>query len=249
MDVQWLKRRGKPDLAYVYSAGADDRPVVMFCGGYASDMGGTKATYFESVCKVRGQSYVRFDYAGHGQSGGDFKDGTIGSWFEDSLAVFDHVIGSRRAVIVGSSMGGWIGLLLTKARAGQVKGFVGIAAAPDFTLGLYDHALNDAQRAAVQNDGFVTIPNDYSDDPYIFTKALFEDGERNFVLDRPQGLNVDMHLFQGRQDTEVHEDTPFAIEKVFPQSDITVHMIDDGDHRLSRPQDLAVIDAAICACS
>lgn len=243
--VQYLKRDNKPDLAFVYSEGADAHlPVVMFCGGYASDMQGSKATYFEEACVARGQGYVRFDYSGHGQSGGDFVDGTIGSWASDARDIFEHVIADQHAVIVGSSMGGWIGLLLAREKAAQITGYIGIAAAPDFTEELYYDRLDDVQRATVMEEGRVLIPNDYSDDPYIFTRELFEDGKANCLLSQSYNPSYKMHLFQGMLDKDVHPDMAKRIVEAY--SDLpSVTFIDDGDHRLSRDQDLVMIDAMI----
>lgn len=239
---QFLKRTGKPDLAYHHIAGHG--PCLMFCGGFRSDMAGTKALYFEEQCRARGQAYLRFDYSGHGESGGAFTEGTIGTWLEDALAVFDAVIDGP-VVIVGSSMGGWIGLLMAKARADHVKGFIGIAAAPDFTEILYAQTLNDTQRALVESQGFLEEPNEYSDTPYIFTKALFDDGRKHLILPHDQDAEIPMRLLHGMRDTSVASNIPLKIQECYTQADCDVIFIDDGDHRLSRPEDLVLIDQNI----
>lgn len=253
MQVEYLEREGEPKLAYVYTKASDEGtalPTVMFCGGFKSDMMGTKAGSFEEKCKARGQAYLRFDYSGHGMSEGEFKDGTIGQWFADTLAVFDAVVNGP-VIIVGSSMGGWIGLLLARARFEFVKGFIGIATAPDFTERLYHEEFNDEQRAAIEEQGFVETPSDYGE-PYIFTKALIEDGRNHRVLDGQQKHDYPMTLFHGRADTVVPEHVPQDIEKVYRGSDnapLKIVYIDDGDHSLSRPEDLAFINAAISGMS
>lgn len=245
--VQYLKREDAPDLAYIYTP-ADDRgvglPVVMFCGGFKSDMMGTKAAYFEDQCKARGQAYLRFDYSGHGMSGGAFKDGTIGAWLGDALAIFDALVNGS-VVVAGSSMGGWIGLLMARERAEFVKGYIGIAAAPDFTKRLYDSEMSDEHREAIAAQGYVEISNEYSDEPYIFTKALFEDGRHNFVLDRDTVHDYPMVLFHGRLDTSVPESAPLAIGQRYSGASLETVFIDDGDHRLSRDQDLEMIAKGI----
>lgn len=241
-----LKRDGKPDLTYVYTEG--DGPCVVFCGGYRSDMQGTKATYFEERCKARGQAYLRFDYSGHGESGGDFLDGTIGSWRDDALAVFDHCV-KGDAVIVGSSMGGWIGLLLAQARADQVKGFVGIAPAPDFTEHVYQNEFNDEQRAILERGEVLAVPNDYSDEPYTFKKEFFDEGRTHLLLsDARHHVDFPIRLFHGMLDTDVPPRVSDAILQAYV-GDVDITFVDDGDHRLSRPQDLEVIDQGIEAVS
>lgn len=249
--VRYLKREGAPDLAYIYTP-ADDRgadlPIVMFCGGFRSDMMGTKAEYFENQCKARGQAYLRFDYSGHGLSGGAFKGCTISTWLGDSLAIFDVLVNGP-VVVVGSSMGGWIGLLMARERSEFVKGYIGIAAAPDFTQRLYDDELSDEHREAIEAQGYVEIPNEYSDEPYIFTKALFEDGANNFVLSGNTAHDYPIILFHGRLDTTVPESAPLAIQQRYSGSSFEIVFIDDGDHRLSTTQDLEMINQGIARIS
>lgn len=243
-----LKRADGPDLAYRYRPGAG--PCVVFLGGYRSDMAGTKAAYLEDACAARWQGYVRFDYRGHGLSGGDFAAGTIGLWTADALAVCDAVAPSGPVLLVGSSMGGWIALLAARALGTRVAGIVGIAAAPDFTRPLYD-SLDEAQRAALARDGFIAMPNDYSTEPYIFTAALFADGDAQCILPSMPHYACPIRLVQGMKDTDVPWQTAHRIKNAAPGADITVTLVADGDHRLSRPEDLALIDAqitAICAC-
>lgn len=246
MTCQYLKRPGNTTLAYHYTPGdADtDLPMVFFLGGFKSDMAGTKATFLEAQCRSRGQGYLRFDYSGHGESDGQFKDGTISGWTQDAMDMLDH-IAPDRVVLVGSSMGGWIALLLALKRRNVVFGVVGIAAAPDFTLRMWDEILTQDQRAEVEEKGFLTVDNDYSDDPYIFTKALFDDGRKNSLLGQTQKIAVPVSLIQGMLDPDVPWETTAQIQKSFEGAEIDVVLIDDGDHRLSRPSDLDIIDREV----
>lgn len=241
---QILKRNGQPDIAYVYTtpsgAGAALPPVV-FLGGFKSDMAGTKALYLEQQCQMRGQAYVRLDYSGHGVSGGVFADGTIGQWKDDALAVMDH-LKIKGAILVGSSMGGWISLVITVQRPDIVKAMIGIAAAPDFTDDIWFNRLTAAQRDEITASGFIALPSEYSDEPYIITKALIEDGRANFVLNDVQTSTAPMILLQGKQDEDVHWHTPERIREAFAHAPVETILIEDGDHRLSRPEDLAMLD-------
>lgn len=183
MDIQFLKAENHDDLAYVHTPpddkGGQDRPYVMFLPGFRSDMDGTKALYLEEQCRKRGQGFIRFDYSGHGRSGGRFEDGTIGRWKEDARAILDHLLPQgRKAVLVGSSMGGWIALLLAKECPERLAGLIGLAAAPDFTREI-EAEMNAGQKEEMAASGLISVANDYSDEPYIFTKALIDDGREN----------------------------------------------------------------------
>lgn len=250
MTVFFLKRADKPALAYhLYDGERADLPLVMFCGGYKSDMGGTKAMFLEAFCRGRGQGYLRFDYSGHGASGGAFEDGTIGAWRDDALDIYQAVAHGRAVILVGSSMGGWMALLMALRLGDAVKAVVGIAAAPDFTVRLWEKELSDAQRATVLKDGRLEVPNDYSDEPYIFTKALFDDGRKNLLLDRVHDLKTPMVLLQGKCDADVPWETAVEIERAFPSAPVTTIFIDDGDHRLSRVRDLEILAREIATLS
>ncbi|HET8727894.1 MAG TPA: alpha/beta hydrolase, partial [Alphaproteobacteria bacterium] len=162
-------------LAYARTpARRADLPGVVFCGGFRSDMTGTKARRLEAFCAAGGQAYVRFDYRGHGASGGAFADGTIGAWRDDALTVLDHATDGPQ-VIVGSSMGAWIAVLAALARPGRVAGLVTVAAAPDFTEDLVWARLDPDQRRTLVEDGVLLRPSAYSEDPYPFTRALIEE--------------------------------------------------------------------------
>lgn len=244
MDVMsFVNKRGQK-LAYVYFKGGNSAlPCVMFLGGFRSDMTGTKAVFLESQCRARGQSFMRFDYSGHGVSEGKFEDGTIGQWRDDALELLDQVV-EGDVILVGSSMGGWISLLLWRQIPERIVGIVGIAAAPDFTKEI-EARMSDAQKEIMNKTGRVETPNDYSDEPYVFTKALIEDGRENCVLDQRHEISVPMILLQGKQDADVPWEKALRIQAAFKGARSEVIFIDDGDHRLSRDQDLLLLDKAV----
>ena len=239
-----LKRDGRETIAYRAMEGST--PGAMFCGGFMSDMTGTKATALEAHCRRTGRAYVRFDYAGHGESGGAFRDGTIGAWRDDALAVLDRVA-SGPQVLVGSSMGGWIVLLLALARPGRVAGLVGVAAAPDFTEDLIWSALDDEGRRTLAETGEIVMPCDYGDDPYPITMDLIEEGRDHLLLRAPIALGCPIHLLQGMRDEDVPWRTALQIAESVESESVTVELVKDGDHRLSRDHDLARLCAAVDA--
>lgn len=250
MTVEYLERPAKHRLAYVYTPPAKDnsQPVAVFLGGYRSDMSGTKARYLEAQCRKRGQGYLRFDYSGHGESDGVFDECLMGDWKQDALDMIDH-INPRSVVLIGSSMGGWISLLVARERSDIVSAMIGIAAAPDFTEEIFHKRLNDEQREILMRDGQVLVPNDYSDEPYCYTKQFYEEAKDHLLLSSPQSLSVPVTLLQGKEDKDVIWQTAEAIKAHFTDAPVNVHYIEDGDHRLSRPQDLELLDKTLRALS
>ncbi len=246
-NVQRLSRPGRPGLAYVYTESTGEGkklPLLMFCGGYRSDMNGAKTSYLEEQCRKRGQGYLRFDYSGHGLSEGNFNDGTIGQWLQDALDVLTHVSPSGPVVLVGSSMGGWIVLLIATHWKGTVKGLVGIAAAPDFTEHIYA-ALSPAQKSELEKKGLLAVDNDYSDTPYAFTRALYQEAKNHLLLDRVRPIDCPVCLIQGMLDKDVPWETTAKIQKSLTGQEVDIVLVADGDHRLSRPEDLELIDKEI----
>lgn len=246
-DVQKLARPGRPGLAYVYTESAGEGkklPLLVFCGGYRSDMNGTKALYLEQKCRERGQAFLRFDYSGHGQSEGEFLDCTMGQWKQDALDMINHIAPSGPAVIAGSSMGGWIALLVALSWKGTLGGVIGIAAAPDFTEEIYSR-LTPAQRGQLNDTGVVTAENDYSDEPYRFTKKLYDEAKQHLLLDRERHIDCPVTLIQGMLDKDVPWETAVKIQKIFSQGEVDVVFVEDGGHRLSRPEDLEIIDREV----
>lgn len=218
------------------------RPAAVWLGGYRSDMSGTKAIALEEHCVATGAACVRFDYSGHGASGGAFTSGTISRWLEESLAVIDHA-GHGRMVLVGSSMGGWIALRLVqemrrRGDGGRIAGLLLIAPAPDFTALLIEPSLTETERRALDERGYFEEPTPYGPDPNIFTKALIEDGRANQVLTGTIALDCPVHILQGMQDPDVPYSHAMRLVEHLPGDDVVLTLIRDGDHRLSRPQDL-----------
>lgn len=236
--VEFLKRENAPDLAYVYHEGSSDLPPVMFLGGFRSDMEGTKALYLEEQCCARGQSYLRFDYSGHGQSEGDFENHFISDWARDAYAVLTAKI-DRPAILVGSSMGGWISLLLATRHPKHVRALIGLAAAPDFTLWM-EEKMTDEQKQALENKGEFLLENNYGD-PYVITKRLIDDGRNNLLLDKSIEIEVPVRLIQGKQDADVPWQIAERIKDKIKGQDTKIIYIEDADHRLSSPEQLAIL--------
>jgi len=212
-------------------------PCVVFLGGFMSDMTGSKAIALESFCRTRGQAFLRFDYSGHGQSSGRFRDGTIGSWAEDAIYAIENLT-QGPLILVGSSMGGWIMLLTALRLKSRIKALIGIAAAPDFTEDLIARELNDHQRKAIEQDGYVEIPSDYGDEPYVITRALIEDGKQNLLLQSSIPLDIPVRLIQGMKDADVPWQTALRIQENLESDDVEITFVKNGDHRLSEPHDL-----------
>jgi len=228
-------------IAYHYNEGSSDLPPIIFLCGFKSDMGGSKAEWLSNYCEQNNRSFLRFDYSAHGQSEGDFNDFTIGQAVDDTLFMIDHFIKSP-AIIIGSSMGGWVGLRVLELRMRDVYAFIGIAAAPDFTAEI-KAALSDEQREDLNEKGFFEEPSDY-DEPYIFTQSLLEDGDVHCMLNRSILTDKPVHLIQGKLDKAVPWEKANRINEMLSNV-ATVHFIDDGDHSLSRPQDLEILSSVI----
>ncbi len=218
-------------------------PSVVFLPGYRSDMTGDKAMALAALCQSRGQAMLLFDYSGHGASGGVFTDGTIGRWTEDALAAIDELT-EGPLVLVGSSMGGWIGLLAALARPGRVEGFVGIAAAPDFTEALMWETMLPAERATLERDGVLHVPSAYGE-PTPITRALIEDGRRHLLLGGPIPLTCPVRLLHGQADADVPWETSLRLAQRITGDDVQVALVKDGEHRMSRPGDLALLAAML----
>jgi pimeloyl-ACP methyl ester carboxylesterase len=212
---------------------------VVFLPGFRSDMQGSKALALREHCAATGRALLRFDYGGHGESAGRFEDGTIGAWAADAIAVLDALTEGPQ-VLIGSSMGGWIALLVARARPGRVAGLIGIAPAPDFTEKLMWPAFTEAQRAEIIQHGVLHLPSDYGE-PTPITRALIEDGKRHNVLDAPIPLACPVRILQGMRDPDVPWRHALRIVDAIAGDDVRLHLVKDGDHRLSRPQDLRLL--------
>ena len=244
--TQFLTTPQGRQLAYNRQDGADleTGPGVVFLGGFKSDMQGSKALFLQDWAQSQGRAFLRFDYSGHGQSSGDFEDGCIGDWAADARAAIEALTTGPQ-ILVGSSMGGWISLLIARALPARVAGLVGVAAAPDFTTITWTEELTEAQRAEVAANGRVQIPSDYADNPYIFTAKLFEDGARNRVLDQPLALPFPTRFLQGTADTDVLPEVALRLLAHATGPDIRLTLVKDADHRFSSPACLALIAQAL----
>jgi pimeloyl-ACP methyl ester carboxylesterase len=228
-------------LAWIRSAGR--APTVVFLPGFRSDMQGSKATALHAACMEDGQAMLRLDYSGHGASGGRFEQGTIGRWRDDALAIIDRVTNGP-LLLVGSSMGGWIALLLALARPDRVMGLVGIAAAPDFTEDLMWGAMTPVERAALEHNGVLLVPSEYGE-PLAVTRGLIDEGRTNLLLRAPIKLGCPVRLLQGQRDPDVPWETALKLADRLETPNVRTILVKDGDHRLSRPQDLDVLIATV----
>jgi pimeloyl-ACP methyl ester carboxylesterase len=225
-------------------------PGLFWLGGFNSDMQGTKALALDAWAAEHGRSCVRFDYSGHGESGGQFIDGTIGRWLEESVAVFERFCQGPQ-VVIGSSMGGWIALLLARElakRSGRASltGLVLIAPAPDFTEELMWKSFSPEVRHEIESKGVWMRPSQYDDGaPYPITRALIEEGRNHLLLGGSIEVGCPVRILQGAKDPDVPWQHAFTLAHRLPADDVVLTVVQDGDHRLSRPQDIARIIAAV----
>jgi pimeloyl-ACP methyl ester carboxylesterase len=229
-------------IAYHHTPGKG--PGVVFLGGFRSDMAGTKALALQAWAEATGRSFLRFDYSGHGASHGAFVDGAISDWREDATAVIE-VLTEGPQIVVGSSMGGWIALLLARDMPDRVGGFVGIAAAPDFTERMWEAEFSLAERTTLLEEGVFMRPSDYSDEPYPITLRLIEDGRQNLVLNGPLHLPMPVRLLQGSADTDVPSTVAITLFHQIISPDLRLTLVKDADHRFSTLPCLAMITEAI----
>ena len=211
-----------------------------------SDMNGTKALALDRFCESRGQAFVRFDYFGHGQSSGAFAEATMSRWRDDALAVFDQLTEGPQ-VLVGSSLGGWIMLLLAAARPQRIKALVGIAAAPDATEDLMWAQFPSEIRQRIERDGAATIPSAYNGQGYLITRRLIEDGRRHLIMRSAIAFNGPVRLLHGMRDEDVPWQRSLALAERLAATDVRVTLVKDGDHRLSRDADLALLMRTLAA--
>ena len=225
------------------------RPGLFWLGGFKSDMKGTKAEALDRWAAAEGRACVRFDYSGHGKSGGEFTQGTIGRWLEESLAVYGQFAKGPQ-VVIGSSMGGWIALLLA-ARLRELKesallaGMVLIAPAVDFTEELMWKRFPDATKREIEEKGFWLRPSEYSEGPYPVTKGLIEDGRKHLLMGGLIETGCPVHILQGVQDPDVPWRHAVELVSRFARDDVVLTLIKDGDHRLSRPEDIERLLSAV----
>lgn len=236
----FLKTKQGRNLAYHQTGGCG--PGVMFLGGFVSDMGGTKAMHLEAWAQAAGRAFIRFDYSGHGQSSGRFEDGSIGDWAEDAASVLAMAAGKQ--VLVGSSMGGWIALLIARANPDLVAGLITIAAAPDFTEDSMWQDFTPTQRGELATNGQLALPSDYGD-PYIITQRLIDDGRTHLVLRQPLNLPFPVRLLQGTADADVPVAVALRLFDHMASPNARLVLVKGADHRFSTPDCLAMISAAV----
>jgi pimeloyl-ACP methyl ester carboxylesterase len=227
------------------------RPGLVWLGGFKSDMQSAKASRLDDWAAENGRAFVRFDYSGHGESGGAFEAGTISLWLEESLAVL-RAMTEGPTILVGSSMGGWIALLVARAlaqaqEAGRLAGMVLIAPAVDFTEALIFSRLPPAALQALQSSGVWLRPSPYAPEPYPITCALIEDGRRHLLLGSTIHSHCPMHILQGMQDADVPWQHAVTLVEHLAADPVTLTLVKDGDHRLSRDEDISRLLAAVAA--
>lgn len=229
-------------IAFHQSEG--EGPGIVFLGGFRSDMTGTKALWLEGWARAQGRAFLRFDYSGHGQSSGAFEEGAIGDWFEDAAALIAaHTTGPQ--VLVGSSMGGWIALLLARLMPQRIAGLVGIAAAPDFTEDSMWSGFTEEQRRQLMTMGRLELPSDYAPEPYVITRRLIEEGRANLVLRAPLQLPFPTRFLQGTADTDVPVSVALRLLDHVTGENIRLTLVKGADHRFSTPDCLALIGQAV----
>lgn len=232
-------------LSIAYNFLPGKQPTVMFMPGFFSHMQGTKALCLEKCCKERGQAYVRFDYRGHGESDGLFEEGTVSDWLNDTLLILDN-IAPNPVIAVGSSMGGWIALLAALVRPGSIAGLVGVASSPDFTKFIYEERMNDDQQIEMDKKGYIEQTSKYQEEPVIIKRELIEDGNKHHLLNQEiLKLNIPVSLIHGKRDTDVSWKKSLQLQKKIGTDRCELILVPDGEHRLSRPQDLKLIDREV----
>ncbi|MEQ8193071.1 MAG: alpha/beta hydrolase [Rhodospirillales bacterium] len=238
-----IAREDGASIAYHRLAGR--APGVMFLAGFKSDMTGVKAMGVENFCRRRGRAFLRFDYFGHGESSGNFDEGTIGRWAGDAIFAIDNLIDGP-LVLVGSSMGGWLMLLTALARPERIAGLIGIAAAPDFTQGLIEDALTPEQKDVIKRDGVVTVANEYDpNDPFVIRQSFIDEGRNHLLLGDTIPLDCPVRLLHGLNDREVPFATALRLAEKLRTDDVEITLVKNGDHRLSTPADIERLSATL----
>ncbi|WP_419808742.1 alpha/beta hydrolase [Sphingomonas sp.] len=228
----------RPRLAYHHTAGAT--PTVVFLPGYTSDMTGTKALALEAWAKANDRAFVRFDYAGCGESEGAFEEQTLADWRDDALALIDELIDGP-VVLVGSSMGGWLMLLVALARRERVVGLVGVAPAPDFT----DWGFTTEEKMHLLQHGRLERPNRYGSAPIVYMRGFWSSGEANRLMFGPIAFTGPVRLIQGMRDPDVPWHRTAHLAELLGSADVQCCLAKEGDHRLSRPEDLRLLTRAV----
>lgn len=219
-----------------------EEPGIVFLGGLCSDMTGTKATFLEDRAVAAGRAYLRFDYTGHGRSSGSFAEGCVGDWYADARDAIRSLTQGPQ-ILAGSSLGGWIALLLARDRSVPVAGVIGIAAAPDFTEDVL-RDLTPHQRAELLSEGSTKVPSDY-DEPYIFTARMIADGARMLLLEERLRLDVPLRLLHGTADVDVPVRTPLRLLDQLDCENARLLLVHGADHSFSGEAELAILQETL----
>jgi len=235
-----------PDgAAIAYHRSPGKAPGVMFMGGFMSDMTGTKAMALEGWCHAQGQAFLRFDYSGHGASSGRFEHGTIGRWTAEATAVLDRLTEGPQ-ILVGSSMGAWLMLLAALARPERIAGLLGVACAADFIENTIWQALDGPTRERLQQEGVIYVPSDYDEIPCPITLRLIEEARHHGLLDQDSlPISCPVRLLHGMRDASVPWRNSLWVAELLASDDVHIVLVKDGEHRMSRDQDLAMLTAML----
>ncbi|MCS6878134.1 MAG: alpha/beta hydrolase [Geminicoccaceae bacterium] len=239
--IRFLERDGEGAIAFARESGTG--PEIVFLSGLRSDMTGTKASRLAALAAERGWAFTRFDYRGHGRSSGRFEECTVGDWLDDTLAILDRVV-EGPFVLVGSSLGGWLALRAGEERIDRLVGLVLVAPAPDFPRRLVLPALSPEQRRMLEQAGVVALPSDHCE-PIPFTRRFLEESIDHEVLGRDLPFSCPVHILHGRRDADVPLSLSLELVARLVAAKITLEVIADGDHRLSRETDLVRLCAAV----
>ncbi len=234
------------DHAIEYDRLEGHGPCVIFCAGFNSNKQGNKALAMECCCRDIGLEYVRFDYAAHGGSGGDFADATISTWLNDVLSIVDHIAKNQDVILIGSSMGGWLALLAALERPNRIKGLVLLACAADMTRYYPERMKGLSQNKDEQGLCYYEVPNEFDDgQPYYIYQAMIDNAAQHYLLEKPIRLNAPVRLIHGMQDEIVEWQRSKQVMEQLQSNDVTLTLVKDGDHRLSSASDLMLIEQAI----
>lgn len=235
--TSYLKLKNGGRIAYNKTEGSS--PGVVFLGGFRSDMNGVKAMAIENFCRKEGRAFLRFDYEGHGESSGNFEDCTIGLWSDDAMLALTKLTEGRQ-ILVGSSMGGWIALLLAIQKPRNIAGIIGIAAAPDFTENMIFNKLKKNQLKELETKGSITVSSDEGDS-YIVTKNFIEEARKHLLLNDRIRVKCPVRLLHGTKDDDVPWEVALQINEKLESVDVKTILIENGGHTLSEPKDIKKI--------
>ncbi len=227
-------------LAYRYTPPQPPFPTVVYLYGFRSDMNGEKVTYLENLCRKSGFGFLTFDYSGHGASSGKFEEGTISLWLEDSLTMINHLT-KGPVILVGSSMGGWLALLVALKLPQRIVGLLGIACAPDFTEELMWKKFSPTQQADVMNQGWTVIPTEYNAKGWTITKNLIESGRNHLLLEKPIPLDIPIRFLHGIMDVNVPASFSQKLLELVTSKDAALTLLKSANHRLSEERDVRIL--------